>query len=190
MQPTTSFELLERVRAGGEEARSQLFERYRRRLVVLIACKLGPEWRGTLDPEDLAQETLLRAHRDLGDFHYQTPGSFLRWLSAIADHAIADAIRYQGRERRRAAEVVPISRIEPVDSATPSRVFAQEERVQRLVRLLDELPEQYREVLVLTKLEGLTIEEVSQHLGKPRPAVSLLVFRAAQRLRELLDRNP
>jgi RNA polymerase sigma-70 factor, ECF subfamily len=195
MQPTTTFDLLDRARAGGDEALSLLFERYRRRLAVLMACKLGPEWRGVIDLEDLVQETLLRAHRDLAHFTYRSPGSFLHWLSAIADHVVADAVRYQGREMRRAEALVRFRSPsnpdgpEPADSVTPSRVFAQEERLQRLMRTLDELPEQYREVLLLAKLESLTIEEISQRLGKPRQAVSLLIFRAARRLRELLDRG-
>jgi len=195
MQPTTTFDLLDQARAGGDEALSLLFERYRRRLTVLIACKLGSEWRGTIEPEDLVQETLLRAHRDLDSFTYRSPGSFFHWLSAIANHVIADTIRYQGRERRRAAEVVRFrsasnpAGAEPADSATPSRLFLREERLQNLLRMLDELPEQYREVLLLAKVEGLTIEEISERLGKPRQAVSLLLFRAVRRLRELLDRG-
>ena len=195
MQPTTTFDLLDRARAGGDDALSLLFERYRRRLVVLIQCKLGPEWRGRLDAEDLVQETLLRAYRDLAGFTYRSPGSFVHWLSAIADHVIADAVRYQDREMRRAQEIVRFRSAsnpdgpEPVDATTPSRVFAQEERLGRLLKTFDELPEQYREVLMLAKVEGLTIEEISERLGKPRQAVSLLVFRAARRLREVLERD-
>jgi RNA polymerase sigma-70 factor (ECF subfamily) len=68
-------------------------------------------------------------------------------------------------------------------------VLAQEERLQALIGKLDALPEQYREVLLLAKMEGLTTEEISSRLGKPRPAVSLLLFRALRRLRELLEQD-
>jgi RNA polymerase sigma-70 factor (ECF subfamily) len=171
-----------------------LFERYRRRLAVLVRFKLGEEWRGKLDIDDLVQETMMRAYRDLDSFTYRSPGSFLHWLSAIADHAIADAVRYQGRARRHATEVLrfrsesnPLGP-EPVDSLTPSRVFARAERLEALLRKMDELPEQYREVLLLSKIEGLTTEEIAERLQKPREAVSLLVFRAVRRLRELMER--
>jgi RNA polymerase sigma-70 factor (subfamily 1) len=194
MQPTTTFDLLGQARQGGRDAASLLFERYRRRLAVLVRYKLGEEWRTKLDIDDLVQETMMRAYRDLDSFTYQSPGSFLHWLSAIADHAIADAVRYQGRARRHATEVLrfrsesnPMGP-EPVDSLTPSRVFAREEGLKMLLRKMDELPEQYREVLLMAKIEGLTTEEISKLLDKPREAVSLLVFRAVRRLRELMER--
>jgi RNA polymerase sigma-70 factor, ECF subfamily len=194
MQPTTTFGLLGRARQGDAGAASLLFERYRRRLAVLVRYKLGEQGRGKLDIEDLVQETMLRAYRDLDSFTYRSPGSFLRWLSAIADHVIADAARYQGRARRHATEILrfrsdsnPLGP-EPVDSLTPSRAFAWAERLEALLRKMDELPEQYREALLLSKIEGLTTEELSVRLQKPREAVSLLVFRAVRRLRELMER--
>ena len=193
--PTTTFDLLGRSRKGSQAALSALFERYRRRLTVLIRFKLGPEQRGILDVDDLVQETFLRAYRDLPGFFYRSPGSFMHWLSAIADHVIADAARYQGRLRRHAEEVVPFRSdsnpkgAEPADLLTPSRVLDQEERLQALLVKLETLPEHYREVLLLAKIEGLTTEEISARLGKPREAVSLLVFRAVQRLRTLLQKE-
>jgi RNA polymerase sigma-70 factor (ECF subfamily) len=194
MEPTTTFNLLGQARQGSGDAASLLFERYRRRLAVLVRFKLGEEWRGKLDIDDLVQDTMMRAYRDLDSFTYRSPGSFLHWLSAIADHVIADAVRYQGRARRHATEVVrfrsesnPLGP-EPIDSLTPSRVFAQAERLQALLQKMDELPEQYREVLLLSKIEGLTTKEMAERLKKPREAVSLLVFRAVRRLRELMER--
>src|SRR5437016_1716919 len=106
MQPTTTLDLLDRARGGAEDAMTLLFERYRRRLCVLTRFKLGPEWRGKLDVDDLVQETLLRAYRDLSRFSYRDPGSFMHWLSSIADHVIADTVRYQGRDRRHAEEMI------------------------------------------------------------------------------------
>lgn len=195
MKPTSTFDLVGRAQQGAEDALSLLFERYRRRLAVLIRYKLGPEQRGQLDVDDLLQETLLRAYRGLPQFTYRSSGSFMHWLSSIADHAIADAVRYAGRERRRGEEVRFRSESnpdgpEPAVTLTPSRVLMQEERVHALINKLDALPQHYQEALLLAKIEGLTTEEISARLGKPRQAVSLLVFRALQRLRELLEEAP
>src|SRR5947199_10053954 len=87
---TSTFELLEQARGGDEQALSRAFERHQRRLAVLIHYKLSPHARAFCEVEDLVQETCLRAFRDIASFRYQSPGSFLRWLSAIADHAIID----------------------------------------------------------------------------------------------------
>jgi DNA-directed RNA polymerase specialized sigma24 family protein len=143
--PTTTFALLEQAKGGDELALSRAFERHRRRLAVLIHYKLSPHAREFCEVEDLVQEICLRAFRDVASFTYQSPGSFLRWLSAIADHAIIDRTRYQNRERR-AGQEIPFRSAsnprgpDPADSRTPSRLFAQQEAVERLLARLDALP--------------------------------------------------
>ena len=189
--PTSTFDLLERAKTGDEQALSRAFEKHRRRLAVLIHYKLNPNSRQFCDVDDLVQETQLRAFRDIGRFTYRTPGSFLRWLSAIADHVIVDRVRYENRERR-AGEEVPFRSAsnpagpEPADSRTPSRLLAQQQAVERLMTRLDALPEDYRQALILAKIEGLTTAEVAERLGKTREAVALLVFRALKRYREVI----
>ena len=185
--PTSTFALLE---GGNPQALSRAFERHRRRLAVLIHYKLSPQARQFSDVEDLVQETCLRAFRDLQGFTYQSPGSFLRWLSAIADHVIIDRARYRRRERRAGEEVALRSASnprgpEPADSRSPSRLFAQREAVERLLRRMDALPEEYRQALVLAKVEGLTTAEMAERLGKSREAVALLVYRGLKRFRAL-----
>jgi len=190
--PTSTFTLLEKAKAGDEEALARAFETYRRRLAVLVHFKLSPRARQFSEVEDVVQETYLRAFRDLDRFTYQSPGSFLRWLSSIADHVIIDRVRYQGRERR-AGEEVPFRSAsnpmgpEPADTKTPSRLFAQQEAVERLLARLDALPEEYRQVLLMAKIEGLSTAEIAARMGKPREAVSLLVYRAVKRFRVLTE---
>jgi RNA polymerase sigma-70 factor (ECF subfamily) len=184
--PTSSFDLVEKVKGGDREAFSGLFRKYSRRLAVLIYYKLGEELRGSREVDDFLQETLLRAFRDIGQFHYRAPGSFLSWLSSIADHVIVDATRYEGRERRRAAELVPLSQgPEPADTKTPSRLLAQKENVARLLEQLDALPEDYRQAILLAKIEGLSTAELAERMGRSREAASLLLHRAVKRFRDL-----
>jgi len=190
--PTSTFTLLERAKAGDEEALSRAFEKYRRRLAVLVHFKLSPHAREFSEVEDVVQETCLRAFRDLDGFTYQSPGSFLRWLSAIADHVIVDRVRYAGRARR-AGEEVPFRSPsnplgpEPADTKTPSRLFAQKEAVERLLDRLGALPEDYRQAIVMAKIEGLSTAEMAERLGKSREAVALLVYRAVKRFRALRE---
>jgi RNA polymerase sigma-70 factor (ECF subfamily) len=184
--PTSSFDLVEKVKGGDRDAFSGLFEKYRRRLWLLIHYKLGADLRATCEVDDILQETLLRAFRDIGQFRYRTPGSFLSWLAAIADHVMIDAARYQGRERRRAAEVVPLADgAEPADTRTPSRLLAQKESVAALLARLDALPEDYRQAILLAKIEGLSTGELAERLGKSREAAALLLHRAVKRFRAL-----
>jgi RNA polymerase sigma-70 factor (ECF subfamily) len=160
----------------------------------LVHFKLGPHAGNFADAEDVVQETCLRAFRDIASFSYQSPGSFFRWLSAIADHVIVDRVRYQHRECRAGEEVRFRSETnplgpEPADTKTPSRLLAQQEAVQRLLDRLNLLPEDYREAILLAKIERLSTAEMADRLGKPREAVALLVYRAVKRFRELSDRS-
>ena len=186
--PSTTSALLERAKAGDTEALSQALERNRRRLTVLVHFKLGPRARQLSDAEDVVQEVYLRAFRAVDRFTYQSPGSLLRWLSSIADHAIVDRARYRGREKR-AGEEVPFRSEsnplgpEPLDTRTPSRLLAQKEAVERLLDRLNALPEEYRQAILMAKIEGLSTVEMAERMGKSREAVALLVYRAVKRFR-------
>jgi RNA polymerase sigma-70 factor, ECF subfamily len=190
--PTSTSALLERARAGDAQALSQALERNRRRLGVLVHFKLGARAPRIGDAEDVVQEVYLRAFRAIGQFTYQSPGSLLRWLSAIADHVIADRARYQGRAKRAGEEVPFRSQSnplgpEPLDTRTPSRLLAQQEAVERLLRRLDALPEEYRRAILMAKIEGLSTAEMAERLAKPREAVALLVYRAVKRFRAICE---
>lgn len=190
-EPTSSLRLLEKLDRGDSHAFSLLYERYRRRLTVLIHYKIGPEIRGLVEVEDVIQEVFLTAFRDVATFEYRGPGSFMSWLSRIADHVIADIGRHHNRLKRRASHTVPFRSEsnpqgpEPADTITPSRIFARQEAVQQLLDSLEMLPDGYRNVILLAKVEGLTTREISHRLGKSRQAVSLLLHRAIRRYREL-----
>jgi RNA polymerase sigma-70 factor, ECF subfamily len=189
MEPATStFALLEQARQGDDEALSRALEQYRRRLAVLIHFKLAP--RDFSETEDVVQETFLRALRALDRFEYRSPGSLLRWLSSIADHVIIDRGRYRarrdGEEERLRSDSNPLGP-EPADTRTPSRLFAQQEAVERLLARLAALPEHYREAILMAKVEGLTTAEMAERLGKTREEVAQLVFRAVQRFRAVCE---
>jgi RNA polymerase sigma-70 factor (ECF subfamily) len=191
---TSTFTLLEKAKAGDEQALSLVFEQYRRRLSVLVHFKLSPRSRELSEVDDVVQETYLRAFRDVDRFTYQTPGSFLRWLSSIADHVIVDQVRYRNRDRRAGEEVPFRSQSnplgpEPVDTRTPSRLLGQQEAVERLLERLNGLPEDYRQAILLAKIQGLSTAEMAECLGKSREQVALLVYRAVKRFRSLCDRG-
>ena len=189
--PTSTFGLIERFREGEEEAFRLLFEKYRRRLALLIHYKLSAELRERVEVDDILQEVFLAASTQIGQFTYRAPGSFMSWLSRIAGHVIIDTARFENRQKRRAAEMLRFRSpsnpggAEAADSQTPSRIFAQDEAVRRLLEKLNALPEDYRRVILMAKVEGLTTQEMAEQLGKSHEAVALLLHRAIQRLRQI-----
>jgi RNA polymerase sigma-70 factor (ECF subfamily) len=193
--PTTSLGVIERARKGDEEAFSWLFQRYARRLAIYGHYHMSPEMRARLEVEDVLQEVFLRAFRDLGQFQYQAAGAFYRWLLAIESNVLYDLARFQERQKRKAVEVVSFrsesnpAGFEPADTATPSRWLARKEECEQLFSRLEKLPEAYRQAIILTRVEGLTTEEMGQQLGKDRKAAALLLHRALKRFRELVEES-
>lgn len=189
--PTSTFGLVERFKNGDTEAFGLIFRKYQWRLAVLVHYKLSPTLRSVTEVDDILQEVFLAAAQDMRQFTYQSPGSLMAWLSRIADHVIADAARYQNREKRRAKELVRFrsesnpAGPEPMDSETPSRIFEREEGLQVLLRKLDVLPADYREMILLSKFAGLTTKEISESSGRSRQSVALTLHRALKRFREL-----
>lgn len=194
--PTTSFGAVEKVKGGDYDAFTALFAKYRRRLAVLLRYKAGAELRSSVDIDDLLQETFLRAFRDIGHFSYESPGSFWNWLACIAGHVVLDAARFQGRQKRRAGEAVRFrsesnpNGPDPIDLKTPSLLLSEKEAVQALLDRLDALPEDYRQAILLAKVDGLTTAEIAARLGKSREAAALLLHRALKRFRALPAGDP
>jgi RNA polymerase sigma-70 factor, ECF subfamily len=188
---TSTFGLVERFKRGETEAFSLIFRKYRRRLAVLVHYRMSSELRGAVEVDDILQEVFLAAAQDMGNFTYQFPGSLMAWLSRISDHVIVDAVRYQNRGKRHAGEMLRFrsnsnpAGPEPVDRETPSQVFARTENMQILLKKLDCLPVEYREMILLAKFEGLTTKEISERVKKSRESVALTLHRALKRFREL-----
>lgn len=191
MEPVTSSHgLVERLQHGDTEAFTRLLQKYQSRLAVFIHFRLGNQARRDADVDDILQETLLRAYRDIQDFEYQAPGSFFHWLARIAAHVIADVARAQGRQKRAGEHVRFKSESnpdgpEPADTGTPSRIFSENARLRSFIGLLHQLPDEYREAILLAKIEGLSTSELAQRMGRSNEGASLLLHRAIKCLRAL-----
>jgi RNA polymerase sigma-70 factor (ECF subfamily) len=193
-QPTSTYDLIARIEQGDNSAFTPLFEKYQKRLALLIHYKLSQELRRLTEVEDALQETFLEAFRDIERFRYEKPGGFLNWLSRIADHVIADAARFHARRKRRAEHVRFRSEgtpdgAEPADSATPSRLLAEKESLQALIQKLDSLPEDYRRAILLAKVEGLSNAEMAERLDRSRESTALLLHRAIKRFRTIQEQD-
>jgi RNA polymerase sigma-70 factor (ECF subfamily) len=193
MQSST-LGLVERAKSGNTEAFGILFRKYQRRLAVLIHYKMSANLHIHIDADDILQETFLTASRQLDQFTYRSPGSFMTWLSRIADHVIVDAARFHSRQKRDGGQNLRFrsesnpNGPEPADSNTPSRIFSNGERVREILDIMNELSAEQREVILLAKFEGLSTLEIANRMGKSRESVALLLHRALKRFRESLQK--
>ena len=185
------------ARAGDPDAADRLFARVRPWLQILARTQLGRHLQAKTDPSDVVQVALLEAVRGLGQFRGDTEAEFLAWLRQVLVNAIRhEARRYGGTAARDVAREASLeleleqssARLGALltgDDTSPSGASERAEARLELTALLARLPEEYRDVIVLRNLEGLSHEEVAERMGRSVGAVRMLWVRALARLRAL-----
>ena len=138
------------------------------------------------EPEDLVQETYLRAYAAFSSYRGQ---SMRAWLAAICLNAARSEVR---RRRRRPWEVTARTPLDALPAArrddTPdvAEVVIAGLEAQEVSRCLARLPDQQRLCIVLMDVAGYTAREVSEVLGCPRGTVLARVHRGRRKLGQLL----
>lgn len=155
---------------------------------------MDPHLRGKLDPSDVVQETLVKAHRNFDQFRGQTEAELAGWLRRILANSLIDAARKYQREvsvSRPLNETLDESaaRLEAwlaADQSTPSAEIDRQEQLLGLAAALAQLPEDQRQAVELHHLKDCSVAEAAAALGKTEAAVAGLLRRGLKRLRELL----
>ena len=128
------------------------------------------------DAEDLTAETFLRAWKA----RYQFQGgidSAIGWLIRIAKSLVIDNYRRSVRATRN----LPMP-LEP--EATPEQTAVQEEQQKLLLRLVANLPDEQREMIVLRYMLGWRVNEIARHMGASENKISVSIHRTLSTLRE------
>jgi RNA polymerase sigma-70 factor (ECF subfamily) len=181
----------------GEAAELSL-ERFRPYLHLLARMQMEPQFQGKLDLSGVVQQTLWEAHQDRSRFQGQNEAQQAAWLRTILAHNLTDEFRKLGaavrdvvRERSlEAALENSLSRVEgwlAAEQSSPSQQAMRNEQSLRLAEALAELPEDQRRAVELHHLQGLSLAEVAEQMGRSKGAVASLLFRGLERLRGRLQ---
>jgi len=177
-----------RARAGDSDAFRTLVERHSRSVFRLAFRMTGNEQ----DAEDVVQESMLRAYKQLSKFDERA--SFGTWLYRIAANCSLDLVR--SKKRRSQNQVLapegdpdlenPVLTV-PEPGPNPERMALSGEVRERLTAAMGDLSATERSAFVLRHFEGMCIEDVSRVLGCQPGAAKHSVFRAVQKLRRALE---
>jgi len=134
------------------------------------------------DAEDVAQEALLRAYKSFE--RLRDRNRFRGWLVRISFRLALDRLRSAKRREQRDTLWAEPAHLPP--QANAEDVAASNQFQSHLERALEELPEKLRLVLLLSAMEGHTIEEIAEMVGVPVGTVKSRIFLARKRLAEKL----
>lgn len=182
--PTHDATLIEETLAGNQLSFQLLVERHQVRLFRVVRGYT----RDTAEVEDIVQDSLLKAFSKLDTFKHQS--SFSTWLQRIAVNTALDFLKKVGRS--------PVQTVEdPEILASPgghSSIMAPDARLQAeeiaeiTHRVLEELPDIFRSVLVMREFEDRAYQEIADLLGISIGTVESRLHRARARFKDALLR--
>jgi RNA polymerase sigma-70 factor, ECF subfamily len=181
-----------------EGAGGKPLESYRDYLRLLARLHLDARLRGKLDPSDVVQETLLKAHEKFDQFRGTTDAELAGWLRQILANTLAEAARRYssgardvGRERSLEQVLEESSvRLEhwlAEDRFAPGGRADRQEQLLRLAGALAQLPDDQRQAVELHHLKGRPVAEIAERMGRTSSSVGSLLYRGLKRLRERLS---
>jgi len=187
--PAAPVELLERLRAGEEQAYEELVRNYGGRLLAVARRFLPVEE----DARDAVQDAFLSAFR--GVHRFEGNAQLSTWLHRIVVNASLMKLRTRRRKPEQSIEDLLPGYLEDGHFERPASPWrsdgldpAEQNELRELVlRSIHSLPEGHRDVLLLRDIEDFDTEEAAELLGISPGAVKTRLHRARQALRELLE---
>lgn len=166
-------ELVRRARSQDPAAFTELYDLHYSRVYSYIYFRVGSQELA----EDLAADVFVRALQAIGSFDYRGV-PVAAWLLRIARNLVIDHFRRSSKR-----QTVELDEQHKDDGNDP--VSAAENRLlqEELVRLMENLTEDQRDVIILKFFEGMSNSEVSEVLSKPEGAVKSLQHRGLAALR-------
>jgi RNA polymerase sigma-70 factor (ECF subfamily) len=171
-------------------------EVFRDYLQLLARLQLRPDLTGKVDLSGVVQQTLLEAWQAADRFPSEAEQQ-AAWLRRALAHNLTDEIRrLKSRGRWRVEEQSLEQALEQSsarlaglltrDQPTPGREAIHKEQLARLAAALLRLPNDQRQAVELHHLQGMSLADAGERLGRSREAVAGLVFRGLKKLRSLL----
>jgi RNA polymerase sigma-70 factor, ECF subfamily len=181
------------ARNNGEPTVWELLAACRGYLLQVATRRLNPVLRAKANPSDLVQDTLLEAYRDFAQFRGRCEAEWLAWLRQLLVHNIANfERRFLATAMRRTQLEISlgernVSDVVVAQDPSPSSTLVAKEQKHAVERQLEQLPEDYRLVLVWHHKDELPFDEIGRRLCRSPDAARRLWSRAIDRLQQLIN---
>ncbi len=182
--------LVEAAQRGDRDALGRLMDAHLPRLRAFVRLMGNAQLRELESASDLVQSACRQALEHLNDYEWRGPGSFRAWLFRLASNKIRNRRNFHRAARRRPSALQYCEDLSEIYATltTPSDVAIAREQAERLESAMEELPVDYREVIVLNRIVGLAHRETAERLGRTEQATRALLSRALARLATRMSR--
>lgn len=177
-----------------ESLHHQELQEYQSYLLVLANTQVERLVDPAIDPHDVVQQTLTKAHAARHQFRGRTSRELAGWLRAILANHLKDLFRRNGHQLDEQAlahqleqSSARLGSILHSEGPTPSQALVMTEKLQQLSTRLVNLPEDQRRAIELRYLQGLTVAEITEQMQRSVRSIAGLLHRGLTALREDLS---
>lgn len=162
-QMTPDDELIHQYQNGNEDAFCQLLDRYKKKVYGYILNVV----RDRVIAEDIFQETFFKVIRTLKKQQYNCEGKFLQWVIRISHNLIIDSFRQNGKIStvskivKPDGKVVDVFDVVKIEQGSTEDNMVKKQILQDLRKLVDHLPFEQREVVILRHYYDLSFKEIA-----------------------------
>lgn len=182
--PLDENSIIKRAQNGDTESFALLVEKYKD-IIFGICFSLLKNYH---DANDAAQETFIKVYKSIKRFKFDS--SFQTYITRIAINTCKDEFRKQSKNNAAISIDDDENSVEIRDASdTPEAAFEKKERREKVRQAILELPEKYREIIILRDLNGASYEEISKILKISQGTVKSRINRARLSLKENLKNN-
>ena len=174
--------LFDAAKMGNRVAFDELVGQIQPELKAFCLSRVGDQLRSFVEIDDIIQETSLKAFESIEAIRWQGERALFSWFCGVAQNVIYA----QSRKSLRIGS--PSEDVDGPDEigSSPSQRLRRGERFDRLERSLNMLTEEQRQVVRLTRIEGLSIREAAARMDRTEKTTYQLLWRAIKKLREVL----
>ena len=180
------YDLVRRAAAGSERAFEALVRMYERKVYAYAYRLLS----NREDAEEVTQDVFVKLWRTLDRFRWEC--TFSTWILRITKNAATDALRRREdateplfREDEE-GESYALSIADPAVDSNPVTAYEAKERRELLRRAIASLPPDFREILVLREMEGMSYADIAEFLSIEEGTVKSRINRARGALKKIL----
>lgn len=177
--------LIALVKTGDEEAATAIYERYAKRIHGLVSSQMSERLSAQVQPEDIVQSVFKSIFRGVSSGGYDVPkgGELWQLIAVVAIHKVrknasrGNALR---RDSRRTQSIEPSDDLDFFDRSTP-------EQFEVAIREATESLKPAERSVVIYRVQGYSVEEISEKLDRSRRGIERLLQSAREKLAKLLS---